>query len=133
MSRLSIVLWCLALAACNQKKAPAPPVVGTASAPATLRGGERIGWDQPAATSAELATIHYVVYLDNVRTPLTDVSCATSPTTIGPSTFACTARLPTLTPGAHTLELASIADDGTARESVRSGTLHVTMVPAATP
>ena len=42
--------------------------------------------------------------------------------------FACSARLPTLTAGAHTLELASFITDGSVLESARSAALSVTVV-----
>ena len=42
--------------------------------------------------------------------------------------FACSARLPTLTAGAHTLELASFITDGSVLESARSAALRVTVV-----
>jgi glucose/arabinose dehydrogenase len=43
------------------------------------------------------------------------------------SVFACTAPLPALTPGAHTLELAAFITDGSVLESPRSAGLRVTL------
>ena len=104
---------------------PAPPSVGTPSGNQTINGTERIGWDQTAADAVELATIGYAIYVDGARTPLTDVTCTSTPTG---ATFPCTARLPTLSAGSHTLELASMADNGAGPESARSTPLQVTVV-----
>jgi len=94
----------------------------------TINGSERIGWDQIAADSTDLATIRYAIYVDNIRAELANVSCA--PTTAG-GPFACAARLPALTPGSHTLELASFIVDGSLLESAKSAPLRV-VVSAAT-
>jgi hypothetical protein len=135
MSRLLMVLCCLGLAGCDPKAPPPPQVTEPAGASGTINGTERIGWDQPAADTVELAKIGYVIYVDGTRTALDAVSCASSPTAKSPVAFACSARMPALTSGAHTLELATFVDkvskDG-GRESVRSAPLHVTVVPAAT-
>jgi glucose/arabinose dehydrogenase len=95
------------------------------SPPVTITGNERIGWDQPASDAAELATFRYVVYVDTAnRVELTGTTCATASTS---GSFACTAPLPRLTNGAHTLELASFIVDGSTLESPRSGPLRVTV------
>jgi glucose/arabinose dehydrogenase len=95
----------------------------------TINGMERIGWEQPAADTVELAAIGYVLYVDGTRTGLATTSCATSPTAAtSPLTFACNAQLPALSPGAHTLELASFVNDGGVLESARSVPLLVTVV-----
>ena len=113
--------------ACD-KKSPEPPVVNPTPAPETVTGSERIGWDQPAADAAELAAIGYVVYVDGARTVLPGVTCAGAS---AGATFPCTARLPSLTAGAHTLELASFVTDGSVLESARSAPLRVTMAALA--
>jgi glucose/arabinose dehydrogenase len=107
--------------ACD-KKSPEPPVVDPTPAPETVTGSERIGWDQPAADAAELGAISYVVYVDGARTALSGVTCAGALAGAG---FPCTARLPSLTAGAHTLELASFVTDGSVLESARSAPLRV--------
>jgi glucose/arabinose dehydrogenase len=95
------------------------------SPPVTITGNERIGWDQPASDAAELATFRYVVYVDTAtRVELTGTTCATTSTN---GTFACTAPLPRLNNGAHTLELASFIVDGSTLESPRSSPLRVTV------
>jgi hypothetical protein len=133
MSRLWIVLCCLALIGCDEKAPPAPRVLEPAAGSGTINGTERIGWDQPAADADELAKIGYVIYIDGTRTALDHVSCVSEPTTRAPVvTFACASGLPALVPGAHTLELATVLKGGT-RESARSASLHVTVAGAATP
>jgi aldose sugar dehydrogenase len=127
VSRLPVILCCLALCflgACD-RKAPAPPVVTPPPGSETINGTERIGWDQRAADTAELATMSYVIYVDGTRTPLTAVTCATEASAAG---FACSARLPTLSAGSHTLQIASFVTDGTVLESDRSASLNVSVV-----
>jgi hypothetical protein len=121
---LWIPLCCVMLIACD-KKAPSPPVVEVPAVSETVNGSERIGWDQPAADVPELATIAYVMYVDGTRTELAGVTCASTAAAAG---FACTARLPAMPLGAHTLELASFVNDGGILESPRSAALRVTRV-----
>jgi len=127
--RLLIVLCFIGLAGCDKKTPPAAPVVQPPSTNETINGTERIGWEQPAADTVELATIGYAIYVDGGRTALSGVACATSPSNGSPTTFSCSVRLPTLTAGAHTLEIASFVDDGGVLESGRSATLRVTVMP----
>jgi glucose/arabinose dehydrogenase len=126
MSRLPIVVCCLAVMACDRGSPPAPPVVTPPAGTETINGTERIGWDQPATDAIELATFGYVLYVDGTRTPLTAVTCATAAST---AAFACNARLPALSAGSHTLQVASLVTDGTVLESERSASLRVNVVP----
>jgi glucose/arabinose dehydrogenase len=104
--------------------APPPPGVNAPPGGETINGGERIGWDQPAADAVELATFRYAIYVDGARSELTAVSCTPS---TGPARFACTARLPSLTSGAHAIQIASFVVDGSTLESARSASLNVTV------
>ena len=126
MQRLLLALGCLAAIACDSRSTPAPPVVNPPATGETITGSERIGWDQRAGDVVELGTVTYVIYVDGVRTPLTDVTCANTATAAG---FACTARLPSMSAGAHTLQLASTVVDGSPLESDRSAALSVTVRP----
>jgi len=126
-SRAYVLGLCVVLVACD-RQTPAPPTVTPSPAGETINGSERIGWDQRAADSVELAAVRYAIYVDNARSELAGASCAASQT---PGTFTCSARLPTLSSGAHTLELASFVVDGSVLESARSGALRVTVVAAA--
>ena len=99
---------------------------GSPSAPSgaeTITGSERFGWDQPAADAGELTTFRYALYVDDARGEAADVSCAPGQTS---GRFACTARLPAMASGAHTLQVAAfVMDGGTTRESPRSATVRV--------
>jgi glucose/arabinose dehydrogenase len=127
--RTWIIVACAALGACDKKTPPAPPSVDVPSSAEPINGTERIGWDQRAADSTEAAAIRYAIYVDNTRSELANVSCAPASAT---DTFTCAAKLPALTPGAHTLELASFVVDGSVLESTRSAPLRVIVTPAMT-
>src|SRR4051812_547113 len=89
-----------------------------------LTGNERFGWDQAAADRTELASFKYAMYVDGTRVEAADVTCASTRTAAG---FACTCRMPQLTPGTHSLQVAAFILDGTAvRESSRSTAVRVT-------
>ena len=122
--RAAILFVSSTVAACGGGS-PSPPVVTPPSTPVTVTGTERIGWDQPAADAVELATFGYAIYVDGTRGVAANVSCGTTPATAG---FPCTAALPPLTPGAHSLQVASFVDDGGILESTRSAALQVTLV-----
>lgn len=129
MSAVCLLVATLAVACGGNSAPPAPSPPGTGTGE-TITGRERIGWDQPAANLTELATFRHVIYVDGSRTELTDVTCAQSATAAG---FACSARLPTLSNGAHTLELAAYYDASGVVESARSAALRVTVTGATAP
>jgi glucose/arabinose dehydrogenase len=112
------------LATACSKSSPPPPEVTPPAGNETINGTERLGWTQRAADAVELAAVRYAIYVDGVRSELTGASCAPA----AADGFACSARLPTLTAGAHTLELASFITDGSVLESARSAALRVTVV-----
>ena len=114
----------LSLAACGQHTPPPPSTPGGVE---TITGRERIGWDQLAGDTAELATFRYAIYVDGARSEVADASCGGA---AGAAGFACSGRLPALSPGAHTLELATFLA-GTDAESARSAPLRVTVAPTA--
>jgi len=115
----------LLAAACTQSSPP-PPEVTPPAGGETINGTERLGWTQRAADAVELASVRYAIYIDGARSELAGASCATA--AAAADGFACSARLPTLTAGAHTLELASFVTDGSLLESARSAALRVTVV-----
>src|SRR5215831_3440963 len=81
-----------------------PPSTGGSSN--TITGTERIGWDQTAVDAAELTSFTYAVYVDGgARTPLSGASCDP---TMGAAGFSCVAPFPSLSRGAHTLELVAL-------------------------
>lgn len=122
---LTILVGCVLLAACddNQPTPQPPPSNGE-----RITGNERIGWDQPAANPAELASFRYAIYVDGTRSELTNVACAA---TAGPAGFACNAALPSMTAGSHTLEIAAFVVDGAVLESAKSTALRVERLAAA--
>jgi glucose/arabinose dehydrogenase len=124
---LAVVGVCLAAAACDKKSAPAPPTVDSPAAPEAINGSERLGWQQSASDAIELGAFRYAIYVDDARSELTGAACAQSATD-----FACTARLPSMSPGAHTLQLATFVVDGSVLESARSAALRVTVTAAST-
>lgn len=99
---------------------------GSPTSPASgdvITGSERFGWDQPAADAGELASFRYALYVDEVRGEAQDVSCAAASSS---ARFACTSRLPSLSTGAHTLQVAAfVLDGGSVRESSRSTSVRV--------
>jgi len=129
-SRVACCILAAMMMACGKKteevaKAAAPPAERVA-------GSERFGWTQSASDRRELATFHYAVYVDGARVELTDVSCdpASSPVS---TQFECSARLPAMSAGIHSLELAVfIVQDGRVRESPRSAPLMITKAGAGT-
>jgi len=119
----------LLVAACGRTPPPTPsPPTDPGE---TITGRERLGWDQQAADAAELATFRYAIYADGVRSEVTEVICGSTP---GPSGFACSGRLPPLSNGTHTLELAAFLLDASGTlESGRSAPLRVTVAALMAP
>ena len=113
-----VVACAITATACSQKPPAQQPTPGGDE---RISGSERIGWDQQAGSQTELATFRYAAYVDGSRSELAGVSCAAAP-----AAFSCTARLPAMNPGPHTLEIASfIVDSGTVLESAKSTPLRV--------
>jgi glucose/arabinose dehydrogenase len=119
--RLAALCACLALAGCD-KDPPPPPNTPPPGGVEQITGNERLGWDQRASTAGELATFRYNIYVDGTPTQIQDLSCADVPAAAG---FACSGRLPQMSPGQHTLALTAFIDAGTRLESARSATLTV--------
>lgn len=118
--RPTAVLVITLVAACGGS----PGGSGSSGGGQVLTGNERFGWDQMASDRGELSSFRYAMYVDGARTEVTDVTCATARTAAG---FACSCRMPQLTPGAHTLQVAAFVIDGsTVRESSRSAEVRVT-------
>lgn len=115
--RLSLVM-ALGLAACggSHNTSPSPDAE-------RITGLERFGWDQPAADAGELASFRYALYVDDARGDAIDVSCVAGASS---GRFTCTCRLPALTGGAHTLQVAAfVLDGGVTRESARSSAVRI--------
>ena len=114
---LTILIGALVVTACGGRS-PSAPGGGEA-----ISGSERFGWDQPAADAAELATFRYAIYVDEVRSEATGVSCASA---VVNGRFPCSSSLPSMSSGTHTLSVASfVIDAGVTRESSRSAAISV--------
>jgi glucose/arabinose dehydrogenase len=113
-------------AGCGKSSSPTPsPVAGNGE---SITGRERLAWDQAASSTAELAAFRYAIYVDGVRSEMADVSCAT---TGGSAGYACSGRLPAMTVGTHTLELAAYLESDSIVEGPRSSPFRVTVTGAA--
>src|SRR6187397_1480438 len=119
-----IALAGISVAACD-KKSPETPSSGTATPSGETRvsPGDRLGWLQQAADATDVASYQFALYVDGIRMALSGVSCARAASA---SAFDCSATLPNMSNGTHTLELASFVADGSATiESARSAPLRV--------
>ena len=121
---VAAAVTCLALAGCGGKDAPPSPSPGGSTGDVQLSGGERLGWSQQAANASELSTFQYAIYIDGTRSVLSGASCGATAASAG---FDCTAPLPSLATGSHTIELAAFTGDGGVLESARSASLRVTL------
>jgi hypothetical protein len=95
---------------------PPPPGTGV-----PIRGMERLAWDQPAPSFQRLRQYSFRVYIDRSASPLEGAECLDSSTSAG---FPCSAPVPQMSNGTHTIALAAVADGV---ESTRSPSLIVTM------
>jgi hypothetical protein len=102
------------------------PSNGSDGSPVVLRGGERLGWDQPAASGTNPSLYTYIMYVDGWANTLTNVSCDGSAS----SRFTCSSLLPSMSPGRHSVTL--VASQGFAM-SAPSRALEVTVVVASMP
>ncbi|MGE3704287.1 MAG: sorbosone dehydrogenase family protein [Vicinamibacterales bacterium] len=85
-----------------------------------------MGWDQRAESQDALSALTFFMYVDDVRQLLGEASC--SPLS-GQQIAECSARLPPMSPGLHSVSM--VAVDGEGRESLRSTTYQVNVVPGA--
>jgi hypothetical protein len=83
-----------------------------------LRGGERLGWDQPAISGTNPSSYVYIMFIDDAATTLTSVTC-----TSGSSGYTCSSVLPPMSPGRHSLTL--VASRGGAAMSLPSRSLEI--------
>jgi glucose/arabinose dehydrogenase len=119
------MLVCGVTAACGGNR-PSQPETGPGGSGVQISGGERLAWDQRAGSPAELGNLRFILYIDGNRADLSDTSCGG----MTGDQATCSGRLPSMSPGEHTLELSAQAGDGS--ESGRSSPLRVTVVRSAT-
>lgn len=128
MRKLAILFVLLMTTGCGSNT-PAPPKPNPGPTE-RITGSERIGWDQLASSTDELATFRYHIFVDENRSEVAGVACATTASAAG---FSCSGRLPAMSPGAHALQMSTfVVRDGETLESERSVTLNVVVAaPAA--
>jgi len=91
----------------------------------TVRGGERLVWDQVAISVQAVQSLTFTLWVDGAAMPLTSVSCNNTRTAAG---YECSGGLPSMAPGRHSLELSAIA---TGRESTRSSPIAIMMASSS--
>jgi len=127
MRKLAALLILMVTTGCGSRP-PSPPTTPNPGGSETITGRERFGWDQQADSAAELASFGYIVFVDGNRSAVGSVSCGTAPTAAG---FSCSGQLPSMSAGAHTLQLATfVTRDGETVESERSASLNVVVAAA---
>jgi glucose/arabinose dehydrogenase len=119
----------LLVSACGGDSQPAAPSSSSgggssssSSGVITVTGTEKIGWDQAAATSGQLSGYQYLGFVDNIPQVLANASCGS---TASNGTFPCTASLPAMSAGAHTLQLAAQETGGDQRISALSAAIQL--------
>lgn len=80
----------------------ATPAIAAAQTPAGPTW--RIGWDQPVGATQVLANYSHLASVDGAAPVALTRTCGA---TAGPNGFACTAPLPAMTPGVHTVRVLS--------------------------
>jgi len=96
-----LVLYTAAVAGCDSDSSPSPsPPAGSAE---SVTGRERVGWIQGSASASDMMVLQFAAYIDGSRRVLEGTSCSPS----GGDSFSCSAPLPSMTAGRHTLEIAS--------------------------
>jgi glucose/arabinose dehydrogenase len=128
LSRTLFVVSLLAAASCgggDSQPPSSPPSTGSGD---TVTGRERFGWTQTAA--ADASALQYAAYVDGARRVLEGATCAASG-----GNLECSAPLPPMSAGRHTLELAAFIVSGdSVIEGPKSTPLQLTVasVTAAT-
>jgi glucose/arabinose dehydrogenase len=127
----ALVFAVLLCSACGGSSNPPPPgTPGPGGGSNTITGRERIGWLQQAQDDVQLAMFDYAIYVDGSRQVLTSDTC----TPASGDGFDCSAALPPLSPGQHTLELVAFFEsNGAVLESDRSAPLQVTVAGSSAP
>ena len=116
----------LLLVACKDNSTPGSPPPGSPGSE-TVTGTERIGWVQPIETYGDLGRLQYALYVDGGRRILQGETCD-----ITPGGADCSAPLPPLSPGRHTLEVAAFVTSGNELiEGPRSTALTVNVAAIA--
>ena len=115
-----LVLCTAAVVRCDRDSSSSPsPPSGSAE---SVTGRERVAWIQGSVSSSDLMVLQFAAYIDGSRRVLEGFTCSPS----SGDAFSCSAPLPALTAGRHTLEIASFFNSGTGVvESPRSPALQL--------
>ena len=124
-----LILSCFLSAACGGNSVTGPTRsegggggnTESSSQAITVRGGERLAWDQVAQSGQAVQSLTFTLWLDGSATRLSNASCNNTRTSAG---YECSGGLPSMAPGRHSLELSAIASG---RESTRSSPIAVMM------
>ena len=116
----SLLVLCTAVVSCDRDSSSSPsPPSGSAE---SVTGRERVAWIQGFVSSSDLMVLQFAAYIDGSRRVLEGTTCSPS----SGDGFSCSAPLPALTAGRHTLEIASFFNSGTGVvESPRSPPLQL--------
>jgi hypothetical protein len=108
----------------------ASPSSSPTTSPGTrlVTAGQLLSWTQQA-NSVEVGQLRYVAYVDDARVPLTDVTCGT---TADPNAYDCSAPVPAMTAGSHSLQIAAYFVGSEGMESARSPSPPLSIVFAGT-
>ncbi len=132
VSRFVLPVLTITMAGCLGSSDPPDetPPPGSGGGGNTISGRERIGWTQAAENAAQVATFEFAAYVDGgTRRVLEGKNCSGSGTS-----FDCSAQLPSLTAGQHSIELAAfMSSGGSVIESDRSPALQVTVAGLTAP
>src|SRR5688572_10508014 len=112
-----LVCSCLTVAACGGNSVTGPTNTGgggSSGQVTPIKGGEKLAWDQVAASFQAAQALTFTLWLDGAAAKLTNASCTNVRSSAG---YECSGVLPTMAPGRHSLELSAIASG---RESTRS-------------
>jgi hypothetical protein len=80
-----------------------------------IRGGDRLGWYQPATSVQALRAHTFRLYVDGSPAEFPDVICGEPLTAAG---YLCSGLLPLMSPGRHTLEMTTVANGIESQKSV---------------
>ena len=92
----------------------------------TIRGGERIVWDQKASSVQVARSYTYRLFIDSSLASFSDLRCNDTGSSAG---YECSGLLPSIAPGQHTLEVAAVSG---ILQSALSVPIVVRVVVAAT-
>jgi glucose/arabinose dehydrogenase len=122
-SRLAcIVLLCAAASAACDGGSSSSSSSSSSDAGQPVTGRERIGWTQAALSLSDASLFQFAAYVDGARRALESVTCAPG----SGDSVECSAPMPTLTAGRHTIEIVAFITSGSdVLESARSSPLQL--------